>query len=369
MSEHLLFLQSAGSDFKTAHDLVAAVKEALRASDGEQAPGNARSVRHQNSGSSHGFTARRPALDSERLAIRLEQAGYEKPDSLVVALSVLGTIASPLRDVDVDWITSVATRIGDADLLRETAGVVFAFNTINRIADARRVRLEYRFLRELKPIQGWIERRLASLTGMAYDMSFKYQPRHLPRELMDRVRAVFERLDVPDMPDVFNWLSGSPVVLEGILEMLEVNVSGARIRSDLLKEAVAIGVASRAMPGSNLSRMVDQWLPCEASSDSKSLRSWAAPSGSGSDLDLVSACRRYSWQVANAAYTIRDEQIRELLELGLTDAELLDLTLATALFSALAIIEPMSVAVPPVSTVAGKMVQSTRTREVEVQLV
>ena len=72
-----------------------------------------------------------------------------------MALAAHATVASPLRDVDVDWIASAAARIGDADLLLETAGVVFAFNTINRIADARRVRLEYRFLRELKPIRGW----------------------------------------------------------------------------------------------------------------------------------------------------------------------------------------------------------------------
>ena len=54
---------------------------------------------------------------------------------LAVVLAAHATIASPLRDVDVDWIASAVARIGDADLLLETAGVVFAFNTINRIAE------------------------------------------------------------------------------------------------------------------------------------------------------------------------------------------------------------------------------------------
>ncbi len=76
-----------------------------------------------------------------------------------MALAAHATIASPIRDLDVDWIASAAALIGDEDLLLETAGVVFAFNTINRIADARRVRLEYSFLREWKPIRGWVERR------------------------------------------------------------------------------------------------------------------------------------------------------------------------------------------------------------------
>ena len=264
-----------------------------------------------------------------------------------MALAAHATIASPLRDVDVAWIASAAARIGDADLLRETAGVVFAFNAINRIADARRVRLEYRFLRELKPLRGWVERRLASLIGLAYDLSYKHQPRHSSAELLDRLGVLFERLGAPAVPHLFNWLGRSPVVLEGIVEMLEVNIMSAGVRFDLLKEAAAIAVASRAMSGSGLSRTVDQWL-CEGSlPDSKILHSWAAPSEDASDLCLVSVCRRYSWQVANAAYTISDEQIGKISELGLLDAELLDLTLATALFSALAIIEPISAAVEP----------------------
>ena len=73
-------------------------------------------------------------------------------------------------------------------------------------------------------------------------------------------------------------------------------------------------------------------------------------------------------QVANAAYTITDEQIRKLSALGLSDAELLDLTLATAAFSALAIIEPISAAVAPIPTVEETTLQPTRIGEVQVQM-
>jgi alkylhydroperoxidase family enzyme len=278
---------------------------------------------------------------------------------LLVALAVHATIASPVSDVDVEWIASAAARIGDADLLHETAGVVFAFNTINRIADARRVRLEYRFLREWKPIRGWVERRLASLTGLAYDMSYKHQPRHSPAELLDRLGVLFERLGAPAVPDVFHWLSRSPLVLEGVHEMVAANVTGAGVRFDLWKEAAAIAVASRAMSGSGLRTAVDHWLSHESLLDSDTLLSWAAPSGVAADSGLVLACRRYAWQVANAAYTISDEQIRKLHALGLSDAELLDLTLATALFSALAIIEPLSAAVAPIPVAGGQGSQSS----------
>jgi alkylhydroperoxidase family enzyme len=353
MSEHLLFLQAAGSDFGRSHDLVDAIAEAIRAPHDEQAPEDIRLVRHHNSSINNGFGPRRPRLDPERIAERVERAGCKSSESLLVALAAHATIASPLSEVDLDWIASAAARIGDAELLLETAGVVFAFNTINRIADARRVRLEYRFLRELKPVQGWVERRLASLTGLAYDLSYRHQLRHSPAEMLDRLGVLFERLGASAVPDVFNWLSRSPVVLEGVLEMVEANVASAGVHSDLFKEAVGIAVASRAMSGSGLSRAVDQWLSRASLPDSNTLRSWAARSGAASGSGLESACRRYAWQVANAAYTITDEQIRKISALGLLDAEILDLTLATALFSALAIIEPIGAAVAPKLIAAG----------------
>jgi alkylhydroperoxidase family enzyme len=68
--------------------------------------------------------------------------------------------------------------------------------------------------------------------------------------------------------------------------------------------------------------------------------------------------RRYAWQAANAAYTISDDQIHKIRALGLSNAELLDLTLATALFSALAIIEPLSAAVAPIPIAEGQRSQS-----------
>src|SRR5262245_54524259 len=230
----------------------------------------------------HGFARGRPGQDPQQIAERVERTGFKSVESLQLALAAHATVTSP-SDVDVEWIASAAARIGDEDLLLETAGVIFAFNTINRIADARRVRLEYSYLRELKPIRGWVERRLASLIGLAYDLSYKHQPRHSPAELLDRLRVLFQRLGTPAVPDVFHWLSRSPVVLEGILEMLEVNLTNATVRLDLIKEAAAIAVASRAMPGSGLSRAVDQWLSRGSLPDTNPLHSQAAPSGATSD--------------------------------------------------------------------------------------
>jgi hypothetical protein len=69
--------------------------------------------------------------------------------------------------------------------------------------------------------------------------------------------------------------------------------------------------------------------------------------------------------VANAAHTITDEQIRKMSALGLQDAELLDLTLATALFSALAIIEPISAASALNNGLRGAEIAATKDGQVQ----
>lgn len=347
MSEHLLFLQAAGSDFGKAHDLVHAITDAMRTQHDEQAAADSRSARHHHTRTANCCTARRPGEGPERIAEQVERAGWKNPDNLLVAIAAHVTIASPTPELDLDSIASAAARIGNENLLLESTGVVFAFNTINRIADARRVRLEFGFLRQLRPIRGWVERRLASLVGLAYDMSYKYQTRRTPAEMLGHVAVLFERLGAPGVPDLFHWLSRSPVVLEGVLEMFESNITNAGVRFELLKEAAAIAVASRAMPGSGLSKAFSHLLPRGVTSDPNALHTWATLSRPGSDSDLISACRQYVWHVANEAHSVTDDQIRKLTALGLSDAELLDLTLATAVFSALAIIEPISAAVAP----------------------
>jgi alkylhydroperoxidase family enzyme len=362
MSEHLLFLQAAGSDFNKAHDLVAAIVEAIRVPHGDQACGD---NGHHHSCPINGCNTRRRGVDPERIAERVERAGCEGPESLLLAVAAHATVASPFRDVDLAWMASATARIGDADLLLEVAGVMFTFNTVNRVANALQVKLEYGFIRKFKPIRGWVERRLASLTGLVYDLSYKHQPRHSPEALLDRLNVLFERLGAPAVPDVFNWLCQSSVVLEGIVEMLEANVTSAGVRLDLFKEAAAIAVASHAIPGSGLSAAVDKWLPHGSLPDSHALRKWAAPSGISSDSSLESACRRYLWQVANAAHTISEKQIRKMSALGLGDAELLDLTLAASLFSALAIIEPIGAAVA--TNKRGPVAQVAITRDDQVQ--
>ena len=255
------------------------------------------------------------------------------------------TLAAPAGTADADRIATATIRLGDPGLALEMAGVVFAFNAVNRVADARRVRLEYRFLRELRPVPGWMERRFASLTGLVYDLTYVQEPRHAPDAVLDRLRVLFQGFGAPGVPEVFTGLRPAPLVLEGISEMIEVNARNPGVRVELWKEAIAIAVASRATSDSGLIPMVDGWLAQGSLPDSATLLALAASPGSTSAHGLASACRRYAWRVANAAHAVSDEEIGRLHALGLSDANVLDLTLGSALFSALAIVEPLIAAV------------------------
>ena len=234
-----------------AHDLADAIAAATRTRHDPWATGNGCQSGSERVSRYGRATSRRPDLDPERLEKQLESEGWARAESAVLALAVYATLASPVRKADADWIASASARIGDSDLLLDMAGVVFAFNTVNRVADARRVQLEYQFLRKLAPVKGWVERRFATLTGLAYDLSYTHKTRHDPDELLDRLSALFQRLGAPVAPLVFAGLRPAPQVLEGIFEMIDVNSRDSSVQPKLWMQAVAIATASHAMLDSN----------------------------------------------------------------------------------------------------------------------
>jgi hypothetical protein len=140
--------------------------------------------------------------------------------------------------------------------------------------------------------------------------------------------------------------------------MIEVSARNAGVHSASWKEAVAVAVASQAMTVSSLRPLVDRWLAQDLLPDCETLLKLASSSACGSEPGLVPACRRYAWRVSNAAYTVTEEEIRRLHALGLSDAMVLDLTLGPALFSALAIVEPLVAAVAPKSVSAERSTEA-----------
>jgi len=277
----------------------------------------------------------------EQIAARINGAGWDPQESLALGLAVYATLVSPAGPEDFERIVTATAELGDQCLALETAGVVFAFNTVNRVADARRVALEYRWIRELRPVNGWVERRFATLTGLAYDLSYAHLCHHTPDELFGRLSNLVQGLGSRTVPGFFNILRAAPNVLEGVSAMLDVEFRDATVGPNLLMEAAGVAAGCRVMAGSELSEMVDRWLDRASLPDSQTLVAVAASLPNRSELPLAAECRRYAWKVSNAAHTVTDDEIGRLLALGLSDAEILDLTLAAALFSALAVIEPL----------------------------
>jgi hypothetical protein len=128
-------------------------------------------------------------------------------------------------------------------------------------------------------------------------------------------------------------------VLEGITEIFDSSCTACRVRPDLWTEAAAIATASLAPAHSGLRRTIDAWLDRASLPDSDWLI--ARASDENQDSGLAAAVRNYAWKIANAAFMITPREIARLRLLGLSDPEVLDITLVTSIFSGLAIAEPL----------------------------
>lgn len=105
-----------------------------------------------HSGLSHMTWWSSPDLRLLAFAVFVSQFRMPKPPQLAAAITTVMT------DTGME-------RFGDA------LGVIFLFNMINRVADARQVPLEYSWLRVLGPAKKFIERRFVDLTDLLYDLS------------------------------------------------------------------------------------------------------------------------------------------------------------------------------------------------------
>ena len=282
-------------------------------------------------------------LSPGQLELRLKNSGWLSQESKVLALGVDATLSSPARGVDAVRLAEGVAVIGDLDLALDMAGVVFAFNTVNRVADARRVELEYASLRRLPLIQGWVERRFAYLTGLAYDLSYRHRTGTEPGRLLDQLGDLFIRRGAPGAPPMFHRLKAVPHVLEGIFEMIDACDRTHGIRDDFWLEAVGMAVASRAMAGSCLREAIDNWLNQASLLESQPLLEFTLLHANCVPRDLADLCRQFCWRIANEAHKVTGKEIERLRSFGLTDGELLDLTLAVSVYAALSIVEPLIV--------------------------
>lgn len=281
-----------------------------------------------------------PDIGLEWFEQQIPAAGWTLAERRVLALALYATLASPASPAQAVEITAAAAALADPDLVLEMAGVVFTFNGINRIADARRVSLEYRWLRDLWPIQALVERVFSCLTGLVYELGYVHKAGHTPDEVLGGFDAFSRECGFVGAPALFGWLRFQPAVLEGVTTLLLVNARDAEVSRDLWIQAAAVAVASRSTPGSTLRPMIDAWLARSSLGDCNTLLPRALPGDAPADQENL--CVKYAWRVANAAHTIKDDDLRSLGEAGFSDPEVLDLTIAASLFAALSAIEPLA---------------------------
>lgn len=97
--------------------------------------------------------------------------------------------------------------------LLEAIGIVFLFNMINRVADARHVPLEFAWLRRQTRIQKLCDVSFTSITRFLYDLTPIEMPLSESRELPTRLRR-------QPLPEFASRLSLAPFVADAMFELL-----------------------------------------------------------------------------------------------------------------------------------------------------
>jgi uncharacterized peroxidase-related enzyme len=218
----------------------------------------------------------------------------------------------------------------------DAAGVMLGFNFSTRVANALGVEPEIPgWMRRVEPLRRLGLRAIALYCRLFVDLRRKRLPGPAPSENLAALRELFQDLRLGDLPGWVERLSDAPPLLAALRELLE-----ALARRDAATGAPgldarrfrAIGRAAlEAIPNAEtLTRLVE----AETGSD-------ADP-----DAERTALIARFAGDVATRSYRLTRERIDELRAAGLDDAEILDVVVTAALWSAAARLEVLTSALP-----------------------
>jgi AhpD family alkylhydroperoxidase len=219
----------------------------------------------------------------------------------------------------------------------DAAGVMIAFNFSTRVANALGVEPEIPgWMRRIEPLRQIGLRAIALYCRLFVDLGRKKIPGPTPSEHLAALRALFIELRLGDLPVWVERLTFAPPLLATLRELLE-----ALIR----KETVTGTIGLDANLFTAIGRTVLRSIP-----NAKSLKMLAdnlqpAPCAEA-DSQRTALITRFANDVALRSYTLTQARIDELRAANLDDAEVLDVVVTTALWSAAARLEVLTSSVP-----------------------
>jgi alkylhydroperoxidase family enzyme len=219
----------------------------------------------------------------------------------------------------------------------DAVGVMMAFNFITRVANALGVEPEIPgWMRRIEPLRQLGLRAMALFIRLFVDLDRKAVHGPTPSEHLAAFRTLFIDLRLGDLPPWVERLSFAPPLLAALREFLEALVRRDAATGSIGLDAnlfMAIGrKVIQSMPNAEtLTMLADNWQP--------------APRTEG-DAKRTALIVRFANDVALHSYRITRERIDELRAANLDDADVLDVVVTAALWSAAARLEVLTGCLP-----------------------
>jgi alkylhydroperoxidase family enzyme len=219
----------------------------------------------------------------------------------------------------------------------DAVGVMIAFNFITRVANALGVEPEIpRWMRRVEPLRRLGLRAMSLFFRLFVDLRRKGVHGPTPSEHLAALRTLFIDLRLGDLPAWVERLSFAPPLLAALREFLE-----ALVRRDAATGAIGLD-ANQFMA---IGRTVLQSIP-NAETLTKLADNWQPASRAEADAKRSALIARFANDAALRSYTLTRDRVDELRAANLDDAEVLDVVVTTALWSAAARLEVLTGCLP-----------------------
>jgi alkylhydroperoxidase family enzyme len=219
----------------------------------------------------------------------------------------------------------------------DAAGVMIAFNLITRVANALGVERELPgWMRRIEPLRQLGIRAMSLCFRWFIDLERKRIHGPTPFEHLATLRSLFIELGLGELPAWVDRLSFAPPLLAALREFLE-----ALVRKD--KATGTIGIDANQFMA--IGRMVLQSIP-NAETLKILVDNWQPDSPSDADTKRNALIKRFANDVALRSHTLTYDRINELRAANIDDAEVLDVVVTTALWSAAARLEVLTGCLP-----------------------
>jgi alkylhydroperoxidase family enzyme len=219
----------------------------------------------------------------------------------------------------------------------DAVGVMIAFNYMTRVANALGVESEIPgWMRRIEPLRQLGLRAMALFFRLFVDLNREQVHGPTPSEHLAVLRTQFIDLQMGDLPAWVERLSIAPPLLAALREFLE-----ALVRRDAATGTIGLDVNHFMAIGRTVLKSIPNAETLTIIADN-----WQPAPGAEADAKRTALITRFANDVALRSYTLTRDRIDELRAANLDDAEVLDVVVITALWSAAARLEVLTSCLP-----------------------